>query len=151
MNSPWFAEIFEKGGDLSDVVHHAQGLARAAFQESDALGAVLDKHFGCSAFRQNLLEPLLRKERELEALRERELRGGPVRTSDGSNLGSLLTRRQAEYQGIVDELQAADLAAQQKLEVDAYLDARRRQLYLGDADRVRNTVREFLAEAAIAI
>lgn len=150
MKSPWFADIFERGGDLTDVVHHAQSLARVAFQESDALGNLLDKHCG-SAFRQNLLEPLLRKERELEALRERELRGGPVRTSDRGNLGSLVTRRQTEYQSIVDELQAADLAEQQKTEVDAYLDARRRQLFMGDAERVRNTVREFLAEAAIAI
>jgi hypothetical protein len=142
--NPWVAEILERGGDADAAVRHAQSLAREAFALSDSLKDHIDRDFGGSHFRTQQLETLLRKERELDALRLRISAGGKGRAGD-HNLTSLLQRRMREYTSLAVEIgQALPQSAERRRRLEAYLDARRRQLYLGDADRVRLAIRGYL-------
>ena len=142
--NPWVAEILEQGGDTDTAVLQAQKLAREAFAVSDGLKDHIDRDFGGSQFRTELLEALLRKERELDALRQRIQTGGPGRQSDSGNLASLLQRRMHEYTQLAISIGRNPFSAERRQQLETYLDARRRQLYLGDAERVRTAISEFL-------
>lgn len=140
--NPWVAEILEKGGGTDDAVRRAQLMAREAFALSDTLKREIDRDFG-SCFR-NQLETLLSKERELDALRQRIFGGGVGRSGDKGNLVTILQRRMHEYISLASTLGRLEVSSEQRLRLEAYLDARRRQLYLGDAERVRTAISDFL-------
>jgi hypothetical protein len=148
--NPWVAEILERGGDTDAAVRYAQRLARDAFQVSESLKGLIDRDFGGSGFRIGLLEALLHKERELDALRQRIFGGGRTRQGDQENLRGLLQRRMHEYTRLAAEIAKHPVCPERRDRLEAYLDARRRQLYLGDADRVRVAISDFLTTAAIA-
>lgn len=142
--NPWMAEILEQGGDADAAVLQAQKLAREAFALSDGLKSHIDRDFGGPNFRTEQLEALLRKERELDALRQRIQAGGPGRQSDGGSLVNLLQRRMHEYTHLALEIGKQQFSAERRRQLETYLDARRRQLYLGDAERVRAAISDFL-------
>jgi HEPN domain-containing protein len=142
--NPWVAEILERGGDTDAAVCHAQSLAREAFCLSDSLKTSIDRDFGGSHFRTHQLESLLRKERELDALRQRIFGGGAARSGDRGNLTALLQRRMHEYTSLATEIGKQNISVERRRRLEAYLEARRRQLYLGDADRVRTAISDFL-------
>lgn len=142
--NPWVAEILERGGDADEAVRHAQALAREAFALSDSLKGHIDRDYGGPEFRTQQLEKLLRTERELDALRQRLVQGGKNRASDPSNLASLLQRRMHEYTRLAIEIGNQHITPERRARLESYLDARRRQLYLGDAERVRTAISDFL-------
>ncbi len=147
--APWVSQILERGGDTEAAVRHAQSLAREAFVVSNTLGTQIDRDFG-PAFRAQALESLLRRERELDALRQRVARGGSLRAGDDGSMSSLLQKRMHEYTTLAQDVLKADISPAKRERVESYLEARRQQLYLGDADRVRSAISEFLTNAAIA-
>ena len=147
--APWVAQILERGGDTETAVKHAQTLAREAFKVSNSLGDEIDRDFG-SSFRAQTLESLLRRERELDALRQRVARGCSLRAGDDSSMSNLLQKRMHEYTSLAQEVLKTELSPMKRQRVESYLDARRQQLYLGDAERVRSAISEFLTNAAIA-
>lgn len=147
--TPWVSQILELGGDTETAVRRAQAMAREAFSVSNALGAVIEKEFGRS-FRQQSLEGLLRRERELDALRQRVARGGSLRAGDSDSMSALLQKRMREYTTLAQEILSQDICQERRQRLERYLEARRQELYLGDADRVRSAIGEFLTNAAIA-
>lgn len=142
--NPWVAEILEQGGGTDAAVRHAQLLAREAFAVSDRLRAHIDREFGSSQFRTEQLETLLAKERELDALRQRVGRGGLCRQNDRGNLSQLLQRRMHEYINQAVSIARLPFSAERRQRLQDYLEARRRQLYLGDAERVRAAIGDVL-------
>lgn len=142
--NPWVAEILERGGDADAAVRHAQTLAREAFALSDSLKGHIDRDFGGPEFRTQQLEKLLRAERELDALRQRMARGGRSRSGDPASLSTLLQRRMHEYTRLAVDIGKQHITAERRSRLERYLDARRRQLYLGDAERVRTAISDFL-------
>lgn len=147
--NPWVAEILEQGGDVHAAVRRAQGLAREAFTLSDSLNKEIDRDFGGPGFRTQQLEVLLRKERELDALRQRLMGSGKARAADqGCSLRGLLQRRMHEYTRLAAEMAKMALSGERRYRLEAYLEARRRQLYLGDAERVRVAITDFLLTCA---
>lgn len=147
--NPWVAEILERGGDTDAAVRHAQSLARQAFASSDSLKGLIDRDFGGSYFRTGCLEALLHKERELDALRLRIALGGKGRAGDQPNLTALLQRRMHQYTRLAVEIaQQAGCCPKRRRLLEVYMEARRRQLYLGDADRVRAAIGAYLIACA---
>ncbi len=142
--NPWVAEILEQGGGTDAAVRHAQLLAREAFAVSDKLRSHIDREFGSSQFRTEQLETLLAKERELDALRQRVGRGGLCRQNDQGSLSNLLQRRMHEYIRQAISIARLPFSAERKQRLHDYLEARRRQLYLGDAERVRAAISDVL-------
>ena len=142
--NPWVAEILEQGGGTDAAVRHAQSLAREAFTLSDSLKDSIDRDFGGPHFRTHQLEALLRKERELDALRQRIFGGGKGRQGDSGNLTNILQRRMHEYTSLASEIGRQPITSERRRRLETYLDARRRQLYLGDAERVRVAISDFL-------
>ena len=149
MMAPWVSQILELGGDTETAVRRAQAMAREAFSVSNALGVVIEKEFGRS-FRQQSLEGLLRRERELDALRQRVARGGSLRAGDSDSMSVLLQKRMREYTTLAHEILSQDISEERRQRLERYLEARRQELYLGDAERVRSAISEFLTNAAIA-
>lgn len=146
--NPWVAEILEQGGGTDAAVRHAQLLAREAFAVSDKLRSHIDRDFGSSQFRTEQLEGLLSRERELDALRLRLDRGGLSRQNDRGNLIGLLQRRMHEYIHLAVSIARLPFSAERRQRLQAYLEARRRQLYLGDAERVRAAISDVLLGCA---
>ena len=142
--NPWVAEILEQGGDTDAAVRHAQTLAREAFALSDSLKGHIDRDFGGPEFRTQQLEKLLRAERELDALRHRISDGRQGRAGDRGSLSSILQRRMHEYTRLAVDIGKQVISSERRQRLESYLDARRRQLYLGDAERVRTAISEFL-------
>ena len=147
--APWVSQILELCGDTETAVRRAQAMAREAFSVSNALGVVIEKEFGRS-FRQQSLEGLLRRERELDALRQRVARGGSLRAGDSDSMSVLLQKRMREYTTLAHEILSQDISEERRQRLERYLEARRQELYLGDAERVRSAISEFLTNAAIA-
>lgn len=146
----WVAQILESGGDTEAVVRRAQAMAREAFSLSSALGAQIDREYG-KDFRTRSLEGLLRRERELDALRRRIARGGGLRRAgDQDSLDSLLQKRMTEYTSLAHKILQREFSLERRERLEQYLEARRKELYLGDAERVRLAIGEFLTNAAIA-
>lgn len=147
--APWVAQILQLGGDTETAVRHAQAMAREAFTISNSLGSQIDRDFG-RPFRAQTLETLLRRERELDALRQRVARGGSLRAGDRDSMSTLLQKRMKEYTALAHEILSRDISSERRGRLERYLDARRQELYLGDAERVRSAISEFLTNAAIA-
>lgn len=129
------------GKSLEEGVRYAQRLAREAFSQGRLLRAELDSLFGDSDFRESVLEPMLAKERQITALKARLNRGGATRGSDVLDLKTLLDRYQKEHHLLFCNCALNVLTEERRRAVDAYVESRRRQLYLGDADAVRRVLR----------
>lgn len=143
---PWVATLLQEEGDTERVVRRAQELAREAFQVSNALTREIDGDFGNAEFRLQRLEPLLRVERELDALRLRVRGVGRTRAHDPQNLNRLLQSRLEEYRRQAEEVWGSASLPARRQRLERYLEARRRQLYLGDAERVRTVLSELLSQ-----
>lgn len=140
MLTSWVTEILKQSTDTESAIKVAQALARAAFALSERLKQVIDYQFGGPSFRIDVLDRLLRKERELDALRQRTQAGGAHRCGDPTNLNALLDQRFREYTELAQITTTYNVTKEQRQELEAYLDARRREIYLGDADRVRRAI-----------
>lgn len=130
-------KLLQHGAGIEDVLRQAVGLSRESFQRLGQYEKALDQLFGSSDFRKNQIDPLLEKERQIDAIKSRVQRGGPVRTSDRDNLGSLLRRRAQEYQEMHNQFPWSELANSTCGLITEYIQERRTHLLLGDADRVR--------------
>ncbi len=150
MLEPIIGQILSQGHSLEDAVREAQSLAREAYRSARSLQCKLDGNPRTRTVREDLLEPLLRKEREVIALSERVAAGGSRRTSDSCQLSALLRRRQREYEILCLEIPYHQLCREFRGLVEAYLEARRKEIYLGDAERFRRAVFDYLNQAALA-
>ncbi len=150
MFEPIIGSLLQQGRNLDEAVLEAQSLARQAFSHARRLQRVLEKNPRTNTFRQEILEPLIRKEREVLALQERVNQGGSHRVSDQANLSALLRRRQREYELLRLEVPYHQLPEDLRGVVSDYLEARRREIYLGDAERFRRAALEYLEQAALA-
>lgn len=150
MLEPIIGQILSRGHSLEDAVREAQTLAREAYRKARTLQQKLEENPRTRTVREDLLEPLLRKEREVIALNERVVAGGRRRTSDRCQLSALLRRRQREYEILRLEIPYHQLCREFQDVVEAYLEARRKEIYLGDAERFRRAVFDYLNQAALA-
>lgn len=125
------------GATVDEVTAQAATLARGAYRKLANLEARLDSLFGSSEFRLNSIDPLLDKERQLEAIRRRVTHGGRCRTSDRGNLASLLSKREHEYDALKQQFPWDDLSLRGNLLVSQYLQERRIHLRMSDPERVR--------------
>lgn len=114
-------------------------MAHQAFKVSNLLKHDIDRSFGGKDFRIDQLEALLRKERELDALRQRISYGGG-RADDPQSLRELLQKRMREYTQLAKNITSCSSSELHREKIESYLEARRCQLYLGDADRVRRAL-----------
>jgi hypothetical protein len=154
----WRSEVLESfvrnmlrhGASPEEVIEKAISMSREAYHKLANLEIKLDRAFGSSSFRKNTIDPLLSKERQIDAIRARTQRGGKVRTSDGDNLQSLLGRCLQEYEALRFEFPWSELELANRRLVTSYIDERRNHLQLGDAERVRSTYLDALNETAIA-
>lgn len=115
-------------------------MAREAFAECRRLTRQLDRTFGGPDFRQSVLEPMLSKERQITALQKRLERGGSGRGTDPLDLKSLLERHRREYDLLRCNCTLNMLTPERQSQIEAYIEARRRQIYLGDAEAVRQVL-----------
>jgi hypothetical protein len=143
-------KMLRQGASSQEVLVAAIELSREAFQRLVTLERQLDRAFGGTQFRQGTIEPLLKKERQIEAIRARAERGGTLRDSDTANLQTILGRRIAEYEALRYEFPWSNLTASKRLLVQNYIQERRDHLELGDAERVKLAYREALCQTAIA-
>ena len=121
-------------------------LSREAYGRLVVLEKQLDPEL-----RKNIIDPLLDKERQIEAIRSRAARGGTLRTSDQGNLQALLKRRVSEYEALCYEFPWNSLSPQSKALVERYISERREHLTLGDSERVRAAYLESTSDAVTAI
>lgn len=134
------ADTVPRGISVEEGVKNAQRMAREAFQTGRKVGQQIDISFGGPSFRQTVLEPLLQKERQITALETRLERGGRARGSDALDLRGLIARRREEYELLRCNC-ALNLPSKERQDlVEAYIESRRRQLYLGDASAVRRVL-----------
>ena len=143
-------KMLRQGASSQEVLVAAIELSREAFQRIVGLERQIDQAFGGMSFRQGTIEPLLKKERQIEAIRARAERGGSLRTSDTANLQTLLGQRMAEYESLNFDFPWSTLSASKKILVQSYIQERREHLELGDAERVKSAYREALCQTAIA-
>lgn len=118
------------------AVQQAQALARSAHRKAEALRRRLLNEPAGDELLIELVDPLLRCEREMRALRERIRRGGPRRAGDTS-LEARLERCGQRFQELREELPWEELDRGLKIQVYEYVEARRREVRLGDAENVR--------------
>lgn len=144
------SQLLDLDGDLEHSVRLAQKLAREAFKQVAKLGSQLDEDYGQWDFREGVVEPLIAKERQIEALRHRLARGGRARNGDRANLEALLQRRIREFDALNDLAPWEELAPAHRQKVEEYIDARRKMLYLGDADKVRSALINEFPQIALA-
>ena len=144
------SQLLDLGGDLDQSVRVAQNLAREAFKQVACLSSQIDESFGNWDFREGVVEPIIAKERQVEALRHRLARGGKGRNDDRSNLEALLNRRVREFEALNDLAPWDELAPEHRQKVEEYIEARRRMLYLGDADKVRSALIDEFTQVALA-
>jgi len=142
--------MLSRGASPDEVIKRAISLSREAYKNLARLEASLDQAFGSATFRRENIDPLLDKERQIEAIRARSRRGGHLRTSDSDNLQSLLGRKIQEYEVLHFEFPWSELEAAERKLVESYIDERRNHLLLGDAERVRVTYLEALHKGAVA-
>ena len=125
-------------------------LSREAFQKLSHLEKSLDSEFGSLQFRKTTIDPMLEKERQIDAIMTRARQGGKIRTSDKHSLDALLGRKMREFEALKSEFPWASLSEAHQQLVKNYIDERRAHLQLGDPERVRSSYREALSEYAIA-
>jgi hypothetical protein len=142
--------MLRQGANVEEVVKEAIGLSREAYRNVAQLERKLDTELGSPHFRRDKIDPLLDKERQIEAIRNRAQRGGKTRTSDTQNLNSLLGRKTREYDTLRMEFPWCDLTLNTRKLVKDYLAERRAQLALGDAEKVRAAYLQAIAETALA-
>lgn len=144
------SRMVRQGATSQEVLQAAIEMSRDAFQRVVSIEKHLDRAFGGSHFRCQTVEPLLQKERQIEALRARLARGEAGRGSDDNTLQTLLAKHTAEYEALRSEFPWADLAARTRDLVRTYIQERREHLELGDADRIRSAYRQAACELAVA-
>lgn len=128
------------------TIQEAQRLARQAHYQAEAARQVISGTEGGSFLLREVIDPLLYKEREVSALRDRLARGGPGRACDGVGLERILSSKEAAYRELVSRLDWESLPYQLKIQVSEYVQARRRAVRFGDAERIRQQL-EGLATA----
>lgn len=141
-------KMLQQGAGLDDVLKQAIKLSRESFQRLGHYENLLDQVFGSADFRKSQIDPLLDKERQIEAIKSRVQRGGPVRTSDHDNLQSLLKKRTLEYQEMHNRFPWSQLEHTTCRLITNYIEERRAHLLLGDADRVKTAYLDAVIEQA---
>lgn len=140
-----------QGATAEDVLQSAMNLSREAYHKLTNIEKLLDQAFGSQKFRKETIEPLLKKERELEAIKSRASRGEQIRTSDrDNNLKALLRRRQREYAKLQADFPWFRLELDSRRLVKSYLKERREHLLFGDVELVRNICLQEAAQTALA-
>lgn len=129
------------------TILEAQRLARQAHYQAEAARQVISDTAGGTALLGEVIDPLLYKEREVWALRDRLARGGPGRACDGVGLERILSSKEAAYRDLVARLDWENLPYRLKIQVSEYVQARRRAVRFGDAERIREQL-EGLAAAS---
>jgi hypothetical protein len=142
--------MLRQGASSQEVLVAAIELSREAFQRLVSLEQQLDRAFGGNDFRHHSIEPLLKKQRQIDAIRSRAERGGSLRTSDTANLQTLLGQRVAEYESLYFDFPWSTLSASKRNLVQSYIQERRDHLELGDSERVKSAYRDALCQTAIA-
>lgn len=126
------------------AVQQAQSLARSAHRKAEALRTQLLREPAGQELLSQMVDPLLRYEREMRALRERIRLGGPRRAGDTS-LEARLQRCGRRFEELKEELPWDELDRELKVQIYEYVEARRREVRLGDAESVRRTATPALA------
>lgn len=137
-----------QGACLQEILSRAIGLSRESFQRLSHYEKMLDELFGSPEFRKSTIDPLLEKERQLDAIRGRVQRGGRLRTSDRENLNALLAKRSKEYQQLTEDFPWSRLEPTVCRLITNYMEERRTYLQLGDAERVRAAFDSAVSEVA---
>lgn len=140
-------QMMKSGANSDEIVRQAISLSRDAFQQVAKFEKAIDRLFG-SPFRKKTIDVLLDKERQIDALRERSQRGESTRNSDKQNLQALLSRRIREYEALRADFPWNDLKLADRNLVKSYITERRKQLRLGDPERVKRTYTNLLAVQA---
>ncbi|MGE0495520.1 MAG: hypothetical protein AB7S38_40320 [Vulcanimicrobiota bacterium] len=123
--------------DPSVTVAEAQKLARKAHQEGELARQAIDSSEQGYKLRLEIVDPLLAREREIQALKSRLNQGGPTRATDNFCLGKRLRAKKADYDRLRASLVWEDLPRKLKFQLADYVAARRREVRFGDAETVR--------------
>lgn len=135
-------KMVRRGESCEEVVKAAIALSREAYKRFSSLEALLDQAVGSAQLRKDHIDPLLEKERQIEAIEARVHRGGSVRVSDSGNLANLLKRHKNEYESMQNGFPWDCLNARTRDIVTSYIEERRNHLLLGDVDRVKSAYGE---------
>lgn len=141
-------EMLQQGAGLDDVLKKAIKLSRESFQRLGHYEKLLDQVFGSADFRKSQIDPLLDKERQIDAIKSRAQRGGPVRTGDHDTVQALLKKRTLEYQDMHNRFPWSELEHPTCRLITNYIEERRAHLQLGDTDRVRTAYLDAVIEEA---
>ena len=142
--------MVQRGDSCEDVVKAAIALSRDAYKKFSCLETILDQALGSAQLRKEHIDPLLDKERQIEAIQARIQRGGKVRVSDNGNLAALLKRHMREFDSLQNGFPWDSLNVQTREIVTSYIEERRNHLLLGDVERVKSAYLEALGGLAIA-
>lgn len=135
-------EMLSQGACLQEILERAVVLSRESFHRLGRTEKMLDSLFGSDEFRRDSIDPLLDKERQIEAIQDRIRCGGPLRTSDRDSLNSLLARRIQEFRQLQNDFPWSTLEPTAHRLVSNYMGERRTYLQTGDVDRIRRAVEE---------
>lgn len=142
------SNMLSQGACLQEILLRAVSLSRESFQRLSHYEKMLDQLFGSSEFRKATIDPLLEKERQIDAIKDRVLRDGRLRTSDRENLNALLSKRSREYQSMSEDFPWARFEPTVCRLIKNYMHERRNYLQLGDSERVRAAFESALAPSA---
>ena len=129
------AGLRENYTSLEGAVQQAQSLARSAHRKAEALRNRLYREPAGFELVTEVVDPLLRYEREIRALNQR-IKGGPRRAGDIA-LDRRLERCHEHFDNLKQQLPWEELDRDLKVQIYEYVEARRREVRLGDAESVR--------------
>ncbi len=135
------AGLRENYANLEGAVQQAQSLARSAHRKAEALRGLMRREPAGYELLTEVVDPLLRYEREIRALEQRIQRGGPRRVGDHS-LDRRLERCHEHFENLKERLPWEELDRELKIQIYEYVEARRREVRLGDAESVRHAKNE---------
>ncbi len=130
------------------TVAEAQKLARRAHRQAEMAHQAIDATPEGQKLRQDFIDPLLTREREIRALTNRISQGGPLRATDTFCLQARLQAKRQDYERLRQEMDWSGVPRSLKFQIADYVEARRREIRLGDAELVRRQAKAALTRSA---